>query len=179
MSDLADFSAFGAFLLSGGALITAIWARSDSKLSADSSVTSARASEKSADTAEASLELSRMEAARRAEAADVEWEFETTGDGNFFYRNTGQSSAYSVTALVRINGHRFDFAEDLVESDELLHLNATELWGQLAEVADKDRRSKPDYVISPGYLVTLTARVSWFSPLGQASIEVYEQRFYR
>lgn len=154
-----------------GALGLSLFARRDSKASAGAAVTSAESSERSAVAAEESLGLSRLEARRQIERTDVEWEREKRkgpGGGVVAYRNVGTTTAYAVTAVLTINGQRFDAtfgdipANGLIEHDsgELYALAEQKLW------ADTAAMSAAGWVYAGRTHFAVTARISCQSELG-------------
>jgi hypothetical protein len=157
-----------------GAFGVALLARRDSKASARAAVTSAESSERSAVAAEQSFELSRLDARRRVERTDVEWERDKRKGhrGVVVYRNVGATTAYAVTAVLTINDQRFDLAFGDVEPNGLTEHDASELYNHAAQRHAAAVRNADSagvfFVGSPHFDVT--ARISWESELGTPSI---------
>ena len=116
---LGDVGSVVGACIAVGALVVALLARTDSKVSARASATSAESSGRSASAAEQSLELSRLEQLRRAERSDVEWKAEggKGTHGLIAYRNVGSTTARAVTIVLTVNGRRFDLEPGDVVSD--------------------------------------------------------------
>jgi hypothetical protein len=150
-----------------GALVVAFLARLDS-------LASARASAVSAAAAEQSLELSRLSSQRQIERTDVEWKREK-GKGQrgiVAYRNVGATTANAVTAVLTINGQRFDLHFGDVEPNGLIEHDASELYNQAAQrhvAAVRNADSAGITLLSSPHF-DVTARISWESELGTPSI---------
>jgi hypothetical protein len=153
-----------------GAFGVALLARRDSKASAGAAVTSAESSERSALAAEQSFELSRLDARRRVERTDVEWERgKRKGHrGLVVYRNVGATTAYAVTVVLTINDQRFTLAFGDVEPNGLIEHDASDLYNSAAERHKVSVRNLSaagiTYVGGPTFKVT--ARISCQSELG-------------
>jgi len=159
-----------------GALGLSLLARRDSKASAGAAVTSAESSERSAVAAEESLGLSRLEARRQVERTDVEWEREKRkgpAGGVVAYRNVGTTTAHMVTAVMTINGNRFDLPFGDVEPNGLIEHDASELYKQAAQRHAARVRSGASVGVTVvgGARFTVTARISCQSELGTPIIQ--------
>ena len=161
-------------VISIGALIVAFLARRDSRAAARAAETSAESSERSAVAAEQSLELSRLESRRQVERTDVEWEREQPKKrpGVVAYRNIGTTTAFAVTAVITVNGQRFDLQCGNVTPDGLVEHDATHLYNlarqDSAALVSSMSRAGISYFGSAHFAVT--ARISWQSELGTPSI---------
>ena len=150
-----------------GALVVAFLARLDSRAAA-------RASTVSATAAEQSLELSRLLSERQVERTDVEWaRVKRKGERAVVaYRNIGATTAYAVTAVLTINGQRFDLPFGDVEPNGLIEHDASELYNQAAQrhVAHVRNAASAGVTVVGGPRFEVTARISWQSELGTPSI---------
>ena len=160
-----------------GAVVVSVFARRDSKASARAAGTSAASSERSAVAAEESLGLSRLEARRQIERTDVEWEREKRqgpGGGVVAYRNVGSTTAYAVTAVLTINGQRFDATFGDIPANGLIEQDTGDLYAlaQQKRWADEAAMSSAGYVYGGRTHFAVTARISCQSELGTPIIRM-------
>ena len=106
----------------------AIWANAISHQATSSARRSADEAKRSADAAEAANQMATKERARALEVVDVAWAIgePIAPDGIVAIRNIGTTTAHSVTALVRVDGERYDVAPSDVASDEVFIVDAAE-----------------------------------------------------
>ena len=153
----------------------AIWANAISHQASSSARRSADEAKRSADAAEAANQLAARERARALEVVDVAWDIEKpTPEGVIVIRNIGTTTAYSVTAVVRVGVERFDVTPGDLPSDADFEIDAAELY-------ERKRQSNRAAVASmaasgiayaPSSGLPIEARVSWQSAEGTPGVAI-------
>lgn len=159
---ISALAAVAAAMFSGTAWIVAWRARRDSKRSADSSEVSAKAASEAAETA-------RIEAARRVERRDVEWEFVEQPDAEHWrieYRNIGVTSAQQVEAALVIDGNRVDLRPGTIPPRQSFTYDAHSHY----EAATRRWHDALDAGVLGAPGVQIEARILWASELGTPDI---------
>jgi hypothetical protein len=156
------------------ALGVAVWANVIARTAANASRTSADEARRSSDAAIAANELTRDEVLRDKELHDVEWRIEESQGGLLRLRNVGTSTAFSVSALVRVEEQRFDVVGGDVDTDGTLTCDAASVY---QSKHDENRRliqamSQSGIAYFPSGTVTIEARVTWQSAMGTPGVQI-------
>jgi hypothetical protein len=155
-------AAVAAAAFSGAAWVVAWRARRDSKRAADSSEVSAKAASESAETG-------RVEAARRVERRDVEWEFVEQPESEHWrieYRNVGVTPAHQVEAALVIDGIRVDLHPGTIPPGQSFVHDAHHDYEEAMKRWEEGLAA--GFVGSPG--IQIDARILWTSDLGTPAI---------
>lgn len=152
----------------------AVWANVVARGAASAARASADEARRSSDAAIAANDLTREEVLRDKELHDVEWRVEEGEDGLLQLRNVGTSTGCSVSALIRVEGQRFDVAGGDVATDGTLTCDARNVYEarRLDDQRAIQSMREGGILFSPSGTVHIEARVTWQSSMGTPGVQV-------